>query len=86
VVALASVSYIFKVFIEGAVAFIGERGAMTFINKGSLAVGGRLFETAEAGVNRRNLRQRLMIYKLKGPSVLINSLISASNHSIGLFL
>jgi hypothetical protein len=82
VVALASVSCIFGVFIEGAVAFISEGGAVTFIDKGSLAVGGRLFKTAEARVNRRDLRRRLMIYKLKSPSALMNSLISAFNHSV----
>jgi len=64
-------------------------GAVTFIGKGSLAVG-RSFKTAEARVaddirvNGRNLRRRLMIYELKGPLVLINSLISASDYSIGL--
>jgi hypothetical protein len=80
-VALASVGYIFRVFIEGAV---------TFIDKGSSAVGGRSFKIAKAGVvddikgvDRRNLRQRLITYKLKGPLLLINSLISISNHSIG---
>jgi len=72
-------------FIGGAVTFVGR--AVTFVGKGSLAVG-RSFETAEAGVaddiriNKRNLRRRLMTYKLKGPSVSINSLISASNHSV----
>ena len=30
-VALASVSYVFRVFIEGAVAFIGKGGAVIFI-------------------------------------------------------
>jgi len=71
------------------VTFVG--GAVTFVGKGSLAVGERSFKTAKAGVvddikgvNRRDLRQRLITYKLKGPSLLINSLISASNHSIGL--
>ena len=64
-------------------AFIGERGAVIFINKGSLAIRGRLFKTAKARINRRNLRQWLIIYKLKGPLVLINSLISAFNYSIG---
>ena len=74
-------------FIGGAVTFIGR--AVTFIGKGSLAIG-RLFKTAKARVandiriNGRNLRQRLMIYKLKGPLVSINSLISASNHSVRL--
>lgn len=73
-------------FIGGAATFIGR--AVTFIGKGSLAVG-RSFKTAEARVvdniriNRRNLRWRLIIYKLKGPLVSINSLISTSNYSIG---
>jgi hypothetical protein len=80
--ALASISYIFWVFIEGAIAFVGKGGAITFINKGSLAIRGRLFKTAKAGVNKHNLKQQLMIYKLKSPLVLINSLISVSNHSI----
>jgi hypothetical protein len=84
-VALASVSCIFRVFIEGAVAFVGEGGAVIFIDKGSLAVGGKSFKIAEAGVNKHDLRQRLMIYKLKGPSAVINSLISASDYSVGLF-
>ena len=53
---LVSVSYIFKVFIGGAVAFIGKGGAITFIDKGSLGVKKRLFKTAKAKVNRRNLR------------------------------
>ena len=65
-------------------AFIGKGGAVTFIDKGSLAIRGRSFKTAEAGVNGRDLRRRLIIYELKDPSVLINSLISASDHSIGL--
>jgi len=82
-VTLVSVSCIFKVFIGGAVAFIGKGGAVTFIDKGSLAVGGRLFKTAKAGVNRRNLRQWLIIYELKGPLVLMNSLIFVSDHSVG---
>jgi len=81
-VALASIGCVFRVFVEGAVTFIG---------KGSLAIGGRLFKIAKAGVvddikgvNGRDLRRRLITYKLKGPLLLINSLISASNHSIGL--
>jgi hypothetical protein len=74
-------------FVGGAVTFVG--GAVSFVGKGSSAVG-RSFETAEAGVaddirvNGHNLRRRLMTYELKGPSLLINSLISASNYSIGL--
>src|SRR5882757_1181783 len=72
-------------FIGGAVTFVGR--AVTFVGKGSSAVG-RSFETAEAGVaddiriDGRNLRQRLMTYELKGPSVSMNSLISASDHSV----
>ena len=70
--------------------FVG--GAVIFIGKGSLAVG-RSFKAVKArvaddirGVNSRDLRRRLIIYKLKGPSLLINSLISASNYSIRLSL
>jgi hypothetical protein len=72
--------------VGGAVTLVD--GAVTFVGKGSSAVG-RLFKTAEARVvddtrvNRRNLRWRLMIYELKGPSLLINSLISTSNYSVG---
>ena len=79
------------IFIGGAVTFISK--TVIFIGKGGSAIGGRLFKTAEAkvvnnikGVNRYNLRQRLIIYKLKGPLLLINSLISASDYSIGLSL
>jgi len=76
-------------FVEGAVMFVGR--AVTFVGKGSLAVG-RLFEIAEAGVvddiriNGRNLRWWLMIYELKGPLVLMNSLISVSDYSVRLSL
>ena len=61
---------------------------MTFVGEGGSAVG-RSFETAGVrvddvkGVNKRNLRRRLIIYKLKGPLLLIYSLISLSNYSIG---
>ena len=75
-VALASISYIFK----------------AFISKGGLAIV-KSFKTAKAGVvdnikgvNKHNLRQRLIIYKLKGPLLLINSLISISNYFVGLSL
>ena len=75
-VTLVFISYIFKVF-------IGE---------GGLAVK-RLFKVAEAkvadnikGVNRYDLRQRLIIYKLKSLLLLIYSLISIFNYSVGLFL
>ena len=54
-VPLVSVCCVFRVFIEGAIAFIGE---------GGLAVGGRLFKIARArvvnnikGVSRHNLRR-----------------------------
>ena len=57
VVILVSISYIFEVFIEGTVAFINKRGAVTFIGKGSLAIKRKLFKTAKAGVNRRDLQQ-----------------------------
>ena len=55
-VALASVGCIFKVFIEGAVAFIGKEAAVIFINKGSLAVKKRSFKIAKARVNKHNLK------------------------------
>jgi hypothetical protein len=83
-------------FIGGAVTFIGRavmfvEGAIIFIGEGSSAVGGGLFKAARVrvvdnikGVNKRNLRRRLIMYKLKGPSLLMYSLISLSNHSIGL--
>ena len=67
-------------------AFVG--GAVTSVGEGSSAVG-RLFKTAGVrvgdvkGVNKRDLRRWLIIYELKGPSLLIYSLISTSNHSIG---
>ena len=83
-VTLVSISCVFKVFIEGAVAFIGEGGS---------AIRGRLFKTVKAGVvnnmkgvRRRDSRWQLIIYKLKGLLLLINSLISTSNYSVGLFL
>ena len=80
-------------FVERAVAFVGGavtfvRGAVTFIGEGGSAVG-RSFKTAGVGVgdikgvNKRNLRRRLITYKLKGPLLLIYSLISLSNYSIG---
>ena len=74
-VALTFISYIFK----------------AFIGKGGLAII-RLFKTAGVrvgnikGVNKYNLRQQLIIYELKGPSLLRYSLIFASNYSIGLSL
>jgi hypothetical protein len=72
--------------VEGAVTFIG--GAVMSIGEGSSAVG-RLFKIARVrvgdvkGVNKRNLRRWLIIYELKGPLLLIYSLISLSNYSIG---
>jgi len=76
-------------FVEGAVTFVG--GAVVFVGEGGLAVG-RSFEIAGVGVgdvegvDERDLRRWLMVYELKGPSVLMNSLISISDHSIGLSL
>ena len=73
-------------FIRGAVTFVG--GVVTSVGEGSSAVE-RSFETAGVrvgdvkGVNKRNLRRWLIMYELKGPSLLIYSLISSSNHSIG---
>ena len=55
-------------FIEGAVTSIKE--AVMFIGEGGSAVK-RLFKTARVkvdnirGVNKRNLKQQLIIYKLK---------------------
>jgi len=80
-------------FVERAVAFIGGaitfvRGAVTFVGEGGSAVG-RLFKTAGVGVgdvkgvNKRDLERRLITYELKGPSLLMYSLISLSNHSVG---
>ena len=81
--ALASIGYIYRAFIKGAVAFIG---------KGSLSIGG-LSKAARAGVvddikgvNGRDLRRRLIMYELKGPLLLMYSLISVSDHSVGLSL
>ena len=73
-------------FIGGAVTFI-ER-AVTFIGEGGSAIG-RLFKIARVrvgnvkGVNKRDLRRWLIIYELKGPLLLMYSLISLSNYSIG---
>ena len=73
-------------FIGGAVTFI--EGAVTFVGEGGLAIGGS-FKTAGVGVgdvkgvNERDLRRRLIIYELKGPSLLMYSLISSSDHSVG---
>jgi len=75
--------------VKGAVIFIG--GAVTSIGEESPAVG-RLFKIAGVkvgdvkGVNERDLKRRLIMYKLKGPLLLIYSLISSSNYSVGLSL
>jgi len=72
--------------VEGAVMFIG--GAVTSVGEESSAVG-RLFKTAGVrvgdvkGVNKRDLRRWLIMYELKGPLLLIYSLISLSNYSVG---
>jgi len=73
-------------FVGGAVTFVG--GAVTFVGEGGSAVG-RLFKTAGVrvgdvkGVDERDLRRRLITYELKGPLLLMYSLISLSNYSIG---
>ena len=62
--------------IEGAVTSVG--GAITFVGKGGLAIG-RSFKAAGVrvgdvkGVNKRDLRRRLITYKLKDPLLLIYS-------------
>ena len=68
-------------FVGGAMTFIG--GAVTSIGEGSSAIG-RSFKIAGVRVgDKRDLRRRLTTYELKGPLLLIYSLISTSNHSIG---
>jgi hypothetical protein len=80
--ALASVGRVFRTFVRGSVIFIGEGGSVI---RG-------LFKAARVGVNnikevnKHNLRQWLIVYKLKGPLLLINSLISSSDYSVGLSL
>ena len=77
------------IFIKGVIIFIKE--AITFISKGGLVIG-RSFKIAGVkvdnikGVNKYNLKQQLIIYKLKSPLLLIYSLISISNYFIGLSL
>ena len=68
-------------------------GAVTSVGKGSSAVGGGLFETAGVGVvddvegvDERNSRRRLITYELKRPLLSMYSLISLSDHSVGLSL
>ena len=74
-VALASISCVFRVFIEGAVAFIGEGGAVTFIGGAVTSVEeaiafigvggsaiGRLFKIARVKVD--NIK-RVNKYNLK---------------------
>ena len=77
------------IFIKRAIIFIG--GAVTFISKGGSAIK-KLFKTAGVkvgdikGVDKCNLKQQLIIYKLKGPLLLIYNLIFLFNYSIGLSL
>ena len=72
--------------VEGAVTFV--RGAVTSVGEGSSAVR-RSFETAGVGVgnvkgvNKYNLKRQLITYELKGPLLLIYSLIFLSNYSVG---
>ena len=75
-VTLVFIGYIFKVF----------------VGKGGLAVE-KLFKIVKARVvdnikrvNRRNLRRQLITYKLKDLLLLINSLISLFDYSVGLSL
>ena len=57
--------------VEGAVMFVG--GAVTSVGEESSAIG-RLFKTARVRVgNKRDLRRRLITYKLKVPSLSIYS-------------
>ena len=88
-VTLASVGCVFGIFVGGAVTFI--EGAVIFVGEGSSAVG-RSFKTAGIGtgvvddikgVDERDSRRRLITYELKGPSLLMYSLISASDYSVG---
>ena len=69
--------------VEGAVSFVGGavtsvEKAVTFVGEGGSAVG-RSFETAGVGVddvrgvNKCNLKRRLIIYELKGPLLLMYS-------------
>ena len=64
---------------------------MISVGKGSLTIK-KLFKTVRVrvdkvkGVNKYNLKWWLIIYKLKGPLLLIYSLISLSDYSIGLSL
>ena len=72
--------------IEGAIIFIEEavisiEGAVIFIDKRGLVIGG-LFKIAKIGtrvvdavkgVDKYNLKRRLIIYKLKDPLLLIYS-------------
>ena len=84
------------IFIKGVVTSIKRavtsvREAVTFISKRGLAIK-RLFKTARVGVgnikgvNKHNLKQQLIIYKLKGPLLSIYNLISIFNYSIELSL
>ena len=78
-------------FIKGAVMFI--KGVIIFIGKKNTAIERRLFKIVGVkmannikGVNERDLKQQLITYKLKGSSLLINSLIFIFDYSIGLSL
>ena len=73
------------IFIEGAVIFVGKGGSVIRGSFKTAGIGTRVVDAVK-GVNKRNLRQWLITYELKGPSLLINSLISVSNYSVGLSL
>jgi hypothetical protein len=81
-VALVSVGYIYKAFIKRAIVFINKRSL--FIKGLSKVTKAGVADDIK-GVNRCNLRQRSIIYKLKGLLLLINSLISVSDYFVQLF-
>ena len=72
-------------FIKGAVIFIDKRGLAAGRLFKAVRISTRVVDDIK-GVNKRDLRRRLIIYKLKGPLLLINSLISIFNYSIKLSL
>ena len=84
-VALASVGCVFKTFIGGAVTFIGEGGSAIRRSFKAAKIGTGVVDNIK-GVNKRDLRRWLIMYELKGPLLLMYSLISTSNYSIGLSL
>ena len=80
--ALASVSRVFVAFVGGAVVFVGDGGSAVGRSFETAGIGTGVVDAVE-GVDERDSRRRLITYELKGPSLLMNSLISASDHSVG---